>query len=349
MGSVTHSDPDGDDTEVIKTAGPSQFTMFNNGTWEFDTAIAPGNYLCQYRSRDEFGAQSSIKGFTVEITPGNQSPVFVQEEDRSFDHNQGIKTFQLQASDPDGDPLTYEKQIGPSWATVNAQTGLVSVDTSVSRQTAAFSWVVRDGNGGFDSTSHDISIINNEPVFDPLEDKQFDHNSGVHQFQLVAEDDDDDTLTFSITDGPVGIACQPNGLVSVDTDALSRQGYSVTYEVFDGEGGLDTVTHTVTIQNNAPVLTNPGNQSYITGTSERTLQLEAVDADDDPITFNKVSGESWGTVNALGEITFDTDAVLPDTYPFEFEVTDGQGGSDSVTFNVMINPTLELPEFMVIT
>lgn len=254
------SDADGDVRTPVKLTGEAWGTVSkpgaSTGRWTFDIdGVTPGDYDFTYRAEDEYGAVSATRSVTVTVVSGNEPPDLVAPSNKSYANKSGNQTFQLVATDPESDPITYSKQSGPSWVTVSL-TGLVTVKTN-------------------------------------------DATRGVH---------------------------------------------SVTYRA-SATGGTDDESHTITITNNAPVLTNPGNQTYTTDTGEQTLQLVATDADGDTKTYSKTAGQSWGTVHSTtGLVTFDTDGVAAGTYGFTFRVSDGTA-TDSESFNVVIKEPVPAPFF----
>jgi hypothetical protein len=261
-GDFTQTDADGDTMTATKVSGASWGTVSqpnaSTGRWTWDTAgVAPGDYFFEYRTVDQYGLSSAIRVLIVTITAANTPPVLTSPGNKTYLNKDGTKTFQLSATDVDGDPLTYSKPSGPSWVT-----------------------------------------------------------------------------------------CPSSGLVSVNTDAATRAVHSVTFRASDGRGGTDDKTITITIQNNPPVLTNPGNQQYTTNTGNKTVQLNATDVDGDTKTYSKTAGPTWGSVNSsTGLVTFAIGATVAGTYSFTFQVSDGQGGTDSESFDVVLVDPVPAPFF----
>jgi hypothetical protein len=87
----------------------------------------------------------------------NMPPIIVEHKDSSFDGT--VYTYQVKASDPDGDTLTYSLQSPPADMTIDPSTGLLK--WTVPQEFTGkkdVSVVVSDGNGGTAQYSIEISI-----------------------------------------------------------------------------------------------------------------------------------------------------------------------------------------------
>lgn len=149
-----------------------------------------------------------------------------------------------------------------------------------------------------------------------------------------SSDDDGDTLTYAWdldNDGIYGETNEPVTLTStVDWATLQSFGidddgiYTIGLQVNDGNGGIDTATATVTVNNSSPVLSTTGVGSVETG-STYTLNLSSTDAGNDTIT-------SW-TIN-WGDGTIETLAGNPSTATHTYT----QAG---FTYNILVSATDE--------
>ncbi|MCK6473504.1 MAG: Ig-like domain-containing protein [Planctomycetes bacterium] len=141
--------------------------------------------------------------------------------------------------------------------------------------------------------------------------------------------------------GSVSIA--PDGLSLIYTPAPGFTGMETfTYTVSDGNGGTDSATVTVNVTldpggNSPPVATNvsPGSATLnLVGGESFDFEVTAVDADGDILTFAWNFGD--GTkITGIGATQI-TKAYDPGIYTVTVTVTDGNGGSDTVTFTVFV-------------
>jgi hypothetical protein len=182
---------------------------------------------------------------------------------------------------------------------------------------------------------------------------------------LHATDANGDTLTWSV------ITPATNGTATASGTGTSKViGYtpvtnyvgsdSFVVQVSDGNGGTDTITVNVTINatgvNNAPVITE-GATVAVTMSKNGTptpfsLALNATDTDGDTLTWSVSTPATNGTATASGTGTSKVIGYTPVTNyvgvdSFVVQVSDGNGGTDTITVNVTIQsvniaPTVSL-------
>lgn len=196
-----------------------------------------------------------------------------------------------------------------------------------------------------------VNDINDDPVAGAVSET-IDEDT-VLTGTLTATDIDSSGLTFSLATGPT------NGVAVVNADgsytytpAAHYFGEdSFTYEVDDGEGGVVTATVTVTVDsvNDDPVITPPVGPAP-TGDEDESIngQIVAADADGDTLTY----GLATGGAPANGVVVIDEDSgayvYTPDddwsgTDSFTVEVSDGQGGVDIQTYEVVVEAVNDDP------
>lgn len=284
----------------------------------------------------------------------NNNPTTTAVSNRSYEENSGSYTADFTMADADSDAMTAEKVAGESWGTVsqpNATTGRWTFDTTgvTPGVYTTFQYRAVDAYSGASTTRAvqvTITAANQNPVLSNPGNKSYLNESGDQTFQLSATDPDGDPITYSKQTGPTWVTVSTSGLVTVKTNQSTRGVHAVTFRAADNHGGTDDESITVTITNNAPVLTNPGNQQYTTNSGDKTLDLSATDADGDTKTYSKTAGAAWGTVNSSnGRITFAIGSTVAGTYSFTFQVSDGQGGTDSESFDVVLVDPVPSPFF----
>lgn len=158
---------------------------------------------------------------------------------------------------------------------------------------------------------------------------------GSSTVTCTATDPDADTLTYtwSATGGTV------TGTGSIITwIAPSAVGtYTITVTVADGNGGTasDDVVVTVISGNTPPVIASVvAADSVVPSLGTTTVTCTATDADGDTLTYSWSTDD--GSISGSGaSVTWQAPAG-EDTYTVEVTVSDGQGGTDSGSTNIVV-------------
>ncbi len=196
-------------------------------------------------------------------TPGNYPPAFDEGTFTKPDATENIAysdTIADDASDPDGDPLTFSKTGGPAWLTVATDGTLSGTPSSADIGVNTFGVRVTDDEGAYDEAQMTITVVagggNNPPAFssDPI--VKANGEEDVAYSGSIAEDasdPDEDPLTFSKTGGPAWLSVATDGTLS-GTPTSSDVGLNqFTVQVDDGNGGTDTATLEITVDAAPPV------------------------------------------------------------------------------------------------
>ena len=179
---------------------------------------------------------------------------------------------------------------------------------------------------------------------------------------VAATDPDDDTLTYTLsgTDAASFSIVSTSGQLQTNAalDYETKSSYSVTVSVSDSNGGSDSISVNVNVtdvdENRAPVFTE--GDSTTRSIDENTASgvnigsaVSATDPDDDTLTYT-VSGTdaaSFSIVSTSGQLQ--TNAALnyesKSSYSVTVEVSDGNGGSDSIPVTISVTDVNEAPSF----
>jgi len=336
-----------------------------------------------YHGSDSFVVQVSdgnggTDSITVNVTiqPVNDSPAITEIDPVGVTMSEdGVPTafnLTLNATDIDGDTLTWSiltpATHGTATATGTGLSKVIGYDPDADYHGSdSFVVQVSDGNGGTDSITVNVTINaeNDAPVFTEIDPvgvtMSEDGTPTAFNLTLNATDAEGNTITWSIlTQGLHGTAtASGTGTSKVIgyTPAVNYNGSdSFVVQISDGLGGTSTITVNVTIQpvNDPPAVTEIDPVGVIMSEdgvpTAFNLTLNATDIDGDTLTWSILTPATHGTATATGTglskaIGYDPDADYHGSDSFVAQVSDGNGGTDSITVNVTINAENDAPVF----
>ncbi len=292
----------------------------------------------------------------------------------------------VSATDTDNDTLTYGLSgADASSFSIDSTTGQLRTSGALDYETkSSYSVIVTvsDGNTGSDAISVTINVTdidenpdNNAPVFTAGESTTLsvaeNTGSGADIGSAVsATDSDKDTLTYSLSgtdassfsiDSTTG-QLRTNGALDYET----KSSYSVIVTVSDGNTGSDAISVTINVtdvdenpDNNAPVFT--AGESTTLSVAENTgsgadigSAVSATDSDKDTLTYSLSGADAssfsidstTGQLRTSGALDYETKS----SYSVAITVSDGNGGSDSISVTINVtnvdeSPTNNAPEF----
>ncbi|MEM7303532.1 MAG: Ig-like domain-containing protein, partial [Pseudomonadota bacterium] len=242
----------------------------------------------------------------------------------------------------------------------------------------SFNYTISDGNGGTDSASvflrvtpvNDAPTAQNDGPIAVLEDNSVtitpvtDNDSDIEGDALTITEIDGNAIlpggTQNVANGTVALAA--DGTTLTFTPVANYNGpASFTYTISDGNGGTDTATVNVNVQpvNDAPVAQNDG---PIVTNEDTPVVLTPVDDNDsdidgDALSITEINGNAIapggslavvnGTVALAGDgrtLTFTPAANYNGPASFVYNVSDGNGGTDTATVNITVNAVNDAPD-----
>ncbi len=128
---------------------------------------------------------------------------------------------------------------------------------------------------------------------------------------------------------------------------------TITVEVTAEDGTIKPYTITVTRANKGPIFSKPSDQ-VLTEDTPKDVTLSSTDANGDPITYSVTSGGSAQTVSAQivgNKLTLTPANNYSTSTPITFTVKadDGNGGTDSKSFNATVTPVNDAPTLTSVT
>ena len=289
----------------------------------------------------------------------------------------------VSATDEDGNTLTYS--LGGTDASsfdIDTGTGQLKTKAALNLETTAQYRVtvsVDDGNSGTDTIDVTINVTqgNDAPVFTEgtsttrsiAENTAVNRNIGA---AVTATDPDapnptDDTNPDTPTPDTLRYTLKGTDMSSFSIDADTGQlktkaslnyeakaSYQVTVEVSDGAlTDVITVSISVTDVNDAPVFTEGDNTTR--GIAENTpanqnigVPVSATDEDGDTLTYT-LGGTDAAAFNLMPSGQLRTKVPLnheeKDSYQVRIEVSDGNGGTDTIAVSISVTDVNDAPVF----
>ena len=320
-------------------------------------------------------AEGTTQNVTITINGVNDAPIAEAGTLAATEDGDPVAGT-LVASDVDGDSLSYALVAGSEPAegsvVVNLD-GSFSFDPGSGFQDLAagetrevsFNFEVTDGNGGSDTETVTITVTgtNDAPVVSSVDLGAVDEDASlvITSAQLLANSSDADvsdplSVTSVSVDPGVGTVTDNGNGTFTFTPVANFNGNDVVINFTVSDGTVsDTATALIDITsvNDAPIaqagtLAATEDGGLVAGT------LVASDADGDSLSYALVAGsepaEGSVVVNLDGSFSFDPGSDFQDLaagetreVSFNFEVTDGNGGSDTETVTITVTGTNDAP------
>ncbi|MFS0701690.1 Ig-like domain-containing protein [Cellulomonas sp. 179-A 4D5 NHS] len=209
-------------------------------------------------------------------------------------------------------------------------------------------YTVSDGAGGTDTGALTVTVDNAAPVAAADGPVHTSTDTPI-RVDVLANDTDPngDTLTIvpgSLTD-PVDADGNTQGTVTLDNGQVRyvpAPGFAGTvtidYTVSDGNGGTDTGTVTVTVDDAAPV----AGDDTVSTPAGTAVDVDVLgndsDLNGDTLTVSLITQPANGTAVLLlnGQIRYTPNAGFAGTDTFDYTVSDGNGGTDTATVSVAV-------------
>ena len=283
-----------------------------------------------------------------------QDPEVTQPDDQEDNEGDTITPLQIEATDPNGDVMTYAATDLPTGLSIDPDTGIISGTVAYTAAqglpTKVYSVTVTvtdvpDGNETPVVFSWTINRVNVPPVLENP-GQQTNHEGDLVSLQIVATDANEDTLTYGASGLPPGLSINTStGLISDTISGAIVSTYSVSVTVTDGEAPpeQEDFDWVITDENRAPEVTQPADQVSTKG-DVVSLQIVAIDPDGDTLEYSALGLPDGLTINTgNGEIS-GTIAVGANTLsPYNVTVTveDPDGLTDSAVFSWTVNSQMK--------
>jgi hypothetical protein len=300
---ATATDPDDDPLTFSLINGPPAGASMDgqgNFTWS-PTWAQLGTYTLTARVTDPSGA-SDTKFFTV--TVGNQPPIVNPLPNLPPAHPYRPLQFTATATDPDQDPVTFSLVNPPLGAAIDNQGNFSWTPTWAQLGAATITVKATDPGNLSNTRSVTIAVANQPPTVDPLPNLPAAHPDRPVIFQATASDPDQDPLTFSLVNPPLGAAIDNQGNFSWTPTWAQLGAATITVKATDPGGLSNSRSTTITVANQAPTLDPlPAPTSGHPG-QPIMFMATASDPDQDPLTFSLINPPAGAAIDNSGNFSW---------------------------------------------
>jgi len=301
----------------------------------WDRPVLPGAYVVAITAVDEHGA-GETQAFRLHILDNKQfnHPPVISSQPSQIAVVGREYSYQVVASDADGDNLVYTLAQGPAGIFIDPATGLLRYTPS---QTGNHTVEIRvtDGNHILTQTFTLVVIPNVRPqiISSPTRDAYVGRQ---YVYQAEAVDPNGDTVTWRLESGAPGMSIDPStGRFTFDPTEIGL--FTVTLVAGDGHGQEDRQTFEIRVRellSNTPPKIVSGMRSTIPVGHNFNHQFLAVDADGDAVSFGLVSGPAGMQISASGALNWTPTGDQAGLHKFTVRVTDERGEFSEVEYRI---------------
>jgi RHS repeat-associated protein len=181
----------------------------------------------------------------VVLAPLNKKPVIESQPVVEIIAGQQYR-YDVNATDPNGDTLTYKLLVAPTGMTIDDKTGLITWNTTATNKgNESIVVEVSDGRGGVETQRYNLSVIdappNRPPVFTTTPKVDAVINT-QYKYDADATDPDNDNLTYSLAIAPEGMTINPTTGEITWTPGTTKVLGNTVIEKIANSGERDTFT-----------------------------------------------------------------------------------------------------------
>ena len=373
---VNDTDPNGEVLTVNTTpfSDPTDGTLTLNADGSFTyepNADFVGMDLFVYEISNESG-DTALGSVTINVEETNGVPVanddsYTIDEDVTLTTVVGTNDLLQNDTDANGDTLSVNTtpitDVENGDLTLNADGSFTYEPDANFNGTDSFVYEVTDGTSTATATvTVTVNPVNDAPIasadtFDIVPDTTLTTVLGVDDILLNDTDPDGDTLTVTTT--PVtGVS---NGMLTLNADGTftytPNAGFigvdTFIYEITDSSGERDQATVAINVVNNLSPVANDDaytideDVALTTILDTNDLLLNDTDGNGDDLTVNTTPitdvANGMLVLNDDGTFIYTPDADFNGTDSFEYEISDGNGGTSQATVTITINPVEDSP------
>jgi RHS repeat-associated protein len=323
--------------------GPAGMSIDATGLVSYTPAAGQVGTQHVHLTVDNGHGGQAVQQFDLAVvaTAPNDPPV-ISSSPRTVVRLGSNYVYAVQASDPDGDALTYSLGTAPAGMTIDA-TGVIRwTPTAAEFGPNAVSVTVTDARGlAAPAQSFTVSVISqtvNHPPAITSTPRPAATLGHLYRYDATASDPDGDPVVWSLLRAPAGMSIDPmRGTVRWTPTADELGPQEVEVQAQDPLLATATQDFTVTVRSVdvPPVIVSEPPTQAVTGAAY-TYAVQATDAENDPLTYTLPAAPAGMTVDAGGVIHWTPAANEVGPQAVLVQVDDGQGGTATQAYQVVV-------------
>ena len=313
----------------------------------------PGEGLAEteftWTATDVNGDTDTVTFDITVVIPPDLMPTFAGRmvADQSFIQNSAITSITLPAAVSGDAPVVYS--LTPALPAGLSRTGFVISGTPTGAVAETeYTWTATDNDDDTDSLTFSITVAADvQPTFGAasVTDKSYIASSAITSFTLPVATSGNAPVEYALTPAlPRGLSL--NGRVVSGTPTLVTGETLYTWTATDADGDTDSITFNITVVTDlAPTFgsSSVADQTYRVGTTISRLRMPGANGGNTPRRFSLTPALPAGLTRSNRNINgTPTEAMAETTYTWT--VTDVDGDTDSITFNITVEADL-MPTF----
>ncbi len=341
---ATVSNPDGRPLTFDLPVAPAGMTVdAATGVLVWNPSIVQfGPQRALLRVRDDRG-NVDIQNLTITVNLADNAPVITSTAPSSA--VAGLPySYQVDAQDADGDPLTYQLTTGPAGMVIDPTTALLSWRPTLAQLGGQIVTIaVSDGRGAQATQSFNLTVLATAGTQQPIITSSPRTSIGLgstYLYQVEVADPNSDPLTFSLPTTPVDMTIDATGLIRWQPLASEFGLNEVSILVDDGRGGLATQDFSIDVtsqtSNQPPRIVSTPSLTARAGLLYQ-YDAHATDPDGDPVIWSLDTAPTGMSLDSrLGRLRWTATLNQLGRQLVILRATDAQGGVTRQAFTITV-------------
>jgi len=349
---VTVTGFDGPLTASVSGGGAEIRNNTLASSWGSTADMNPGNVLEIRMTSDASFATAKTADVTlgtatvdwiVTTSGDNTDPVWSTAAGTVATINTGDALSTTVTATDDSGSVSYTKQSGAGWISVNSSTGALTGTAPGSAGTSSITVRAEDPAGNFTDRTFDVVVQDGtDPVWSTAAGTVATINTGDSLSTTVMATDDSGSVSYAKQSGAAWISVNSSTGELTGTAPGTANTYSITVRAEDPSGNFVDRTFDVVVQDNTdPVWSTAAGTVATINTGDALSTTVTATDDSGSVSYTKQSGDAWISVNSsTGELT-GTAPGSANTYSITVRAEDPAGNFTDRTFDVVVQDTTD--------